>query len=101
MFCRTCGKEINDKAVICVGCGVPVETPQASSVSDKNFTTALLLCVFLGVIGAHRFYVGKIGSGVAMILVGWLTLFIWQLVDLITIITGNFRTKDGKKLARI
>ena len=32
--------------------------------SDKTFTAALLLCLFLGGLGAHRFYVGKTGTGV-------------------------------------
>jgi len=31
--------------------------------SDKKKITALLLCIFLGVFGAHQFYVGKIGKG--------------------------------------
>jgi len=37
------------------------------AVSDKGFVPALLLCFFFGVLGVHRFYVGKIGTGLLMI----------------------------------
>ena len=36
----------------------------AGGKSEKSNVTALLLCFFLGVLGVHRFYVGKIGTGV-------------------------------------
>ena len=43
----------------------------------------------------HRFYVGKIGTGILMVLtIGGLG--IWTLVDMIIIITGNFRDGDGR-----
>jgi TM2 domain-containing membrane protein YozV len=32
--------------------------------SEKNFVAALLLCLLLGGLGVHRFYVGKIGTGI-------------------------------------
>ena len=61
----------------------------------KSFVTTLLLCIFLGGIGAHRFYVGKIGTGILYLLT--LGLFgIGALVDLIMIIVGKFTTKDGQ-----
>ena len=47
--------------------------------------------------GAHRFYVGKIGTAVLMI-VTLGGLGIWALIDLIMIIIGSFTDKDGNKL---
>lgn len=64
------------------------------AVSDKGFVPAILLCFFFGVIGVHRFYVGKIGTGLLMIItLGGLG--IWALIDFIMIVTGNFRDKAG------
>jgi TM2 domain-containing membrane protein YozV len=53
-----------------------------------------LLCFFLGALGIHRFYVGKIGTGILqLITLGGLG--IWALVDFIMIVTGNFKDKQG------
>jgi TM2 domain-containing membrane protein YozV len=124
MYCQKCGKEISDQASFCPGCGQPVNAPGASSsssssssssgstssarvaslepgyradkqVSTKSRLATLLLCFFLGGIGVHRFYVGKVGTGVAMIFtLGGLG--IWVLVDFIMIIVGNFKDADGR-----
>ena len=63
--------------------------------SDKNWLATL--CLFLGGIGVHRFYVGKVGTGILQLI----TLGgcgIWTLIDLIMIITGSFTDKDGNKI---
>jgi TM2 domain-containing membrane protein YozV len=62
--------------------------------SEKTRLVALLLCFFVGVLGVHRFYVGKIGTGVAMILT-FGGLGIWALIDLIMIICGAFKDSEG------
>lgn len=65
--------------------------------SDKSNTVALLLCFFIGILGVHRFYVGKIGTGVLQ-LVTLGGLGIWALVDMIMIIMQKFTDSDGNTL---
>ena len=64
-------------------------------VSDKSRLVAALLCSFFGIFGVHRFYVGKIGTGILM-LVTFGGLGIWYLVDLILILVGSFRDGEGR-----
>jgi TM2 domain-containing membrane protein YozV len=66
-------------------------------VSDKGFVPALLLCFFFGVLGVHRFYVGKVGTGILQLLtLGGLG--IWALIDFIMIVVGSFTDKQGRPI---
>jgi hypothetical protein len=65
------------------------------SVSRKSRTVASILGFFLGGLGVDRFYLGNIGMGVAKLLVGWLTLGIWPLIDWIVILAGAAHDGDG------
>jgi TM2 domain-containing membrane protein YozV len=74
-------------------------TATTTQTGQKSFVAALLLCFFLGAIGVHRFYVGKVGTGILqLITLGGLG--IWVLIDFIMIIVGGFKDKQGRPLAR-
>ncbi len=65
--------------------------------SSKRILPALLLCFFFGCLGVHRFYVGKIGTGILQLLTAG-GLGIWALIDFIMIIIGAFSDKQGNKI---
>jgi len=66
-------------------------------ISPKSRLAAALLAWFLGVFGIHRFYVGKVGTGILMI-VTLGGLGIWALIDFIVILVGSFKDKEGRLL---
>ena len=68
---------------------------ESEELSDKEFLPTLLLCLFVGMLGIHRFYAGKIGTGILMI-VTLGGLGIWVLVDFIMICIGSFRDIEGR-----
>ena len=95
-FCRACGKQIHSSATACPGCGAQQLSPAASA-TDKRILPAALLCGFLGWLGVHRFYVGKVGTGILMLVT--LGFFgIWTLIDFIIIVCGSFKDKDGNAI---
>lgn len=63
-------------------------------VSERSWMTTLILCVFFGVFGLHRFYVGKWKSGILMFLTYGL-FGIGALVDFIMIMFGKFKDENG------
>lgn len=101
MYCYKCGKPISAEAVVCPNCGCATKNYDArehtGDVSSKSRLVALLLCIFLGGLGVHRFYVGKIGTGIVWLLtagcfgIGWI-------IDIILIACGAMRDKDGYRL---
>ena len=71
--------------------------PVPVSATEKRILPALLLCALLPGLGAHRFYVGKIGTGILFLLTCG-GLGVWYLIDLIMIIVGSFTDKDGNRV---
>mgnify|MGYP001446652154 CR=1 FL=1 len=65
-----------------------------SAISEKGFVPTLILAILLGALGVHRFYVGKIGTGVLMLLT-FGGCGIWSLIDVIMIAVGNFKDSEG------
>lgn len=61
-------------------------------ISRKSKIVALLLCIFLGGLGIHRFYVGKIGTGILYLFTGGLFGIGW-IIDIIFIAIGSFKDK--------
>jgi hypothetical protein len=127
MYCRNCGNEVSEKAIMCVACGTPpksgdkfcynckAETTPNTTVcmkcgvslkhenqidgDGKDWLTTVLLCFFLGIFGIHRFYTGHTAIGVVQLL----TLGgcgIWALIDFIMIIVGSFRDAKGNLLVK-
>ena len=111
-YCKHCGAVIDSDCVICPKCGKQVEQLGYASAQNvvingaadpyywapgKSKVAALLLAIFLGTLGIHRFYVGRIGTGIIWLLtlgifgIGWL-------VDIILIACGAFRDKYSRPL---
>ena len=70
-----------------------------TNISSKSRLVALLFCIFLGIFGVHRFYLGKIGTGILM-LCTFGGFGIWVAIDFILIGLGSFRDKKGRRVVR-
>lgn len=123
MYCKKCGKELPEDAAFCNSCGTAVSGAEAAraggqpiivNVSNVNTNqnnaggyaagypyksrwAAFFLCFFLGTLGIHRFYVGKMGTGIIWLFTLGLGGF-GVLIDLIVILIGGFRDKAGYPL---
>ena len=65
--------------------------------SEKDWLVTLLLCIFFGGIGVHRFYAGKIGTGILQLI----TLGgcgIWSLIDFVMISLDKYKDANGQEL---
>ena len=79
------------------------DTP-AEGVSDKKRLLVFLLALLFGPFGVHRFYVGKTGTAVAMLvisltLIGIVVTGVWATVDWIIILFGEFTDNGGRKIS--
>ena len=101
IYCYECGKKVSETASVCPHCGAKLKKG-ATTVNNRGLV-AFILAFLLGTFGAHRFYLGRNGSAVTMLILS-LTIFglfitgIWALIDMIRIICGTFADADGKKV---
>ena len=104
--CEKCGKDVtiseffrNDG--LCEKCLIEEndEKNNPKEISDKDWGSTLLLCIFTGVIGGHNFYVGKNGKGLVYLLTGGI-LGIGTLIDFLNLLTGDFKDANGKLVKR-
>ncbi|MGI9822210.1 TM2 domain-containing protein [Agromyces sp. Marseille-Q5079] len=79
------------------GAPQPYAAP-AAPVGEKSFVATWLLAWFLGLWGVDRFYLGKVGTGLAKLLT-FGGLGVWVLIDLILVLTGSQRDQRGQRLA--
>jgi len=75
----------------------PYPGPMMGMGMQKSWIATVLLCQFLGTLGVHRFYTGRVVSGIFQLLT-FGGFGIWTLVDLIIIITGSFTDNYGRPL---
>lgn len=76
--CPECSKEISDKALECPSCGFPIEKNKNHHSSDhpkliptKNRSLAILLALFFGGAGIHKFYLNRPRQGIMFVLFSW------------------------------
>ncbi len=67
-FCSNCGMQTFPNAYVCTHCGVPLSQPIVVG-EQKSKIVAGLLGIFLGSLGVHNFYLGYTGKGVAQLLI--------------------------------
>lgn len=108
MYCKKCGKELEDGQQVCLNCGTIVDDyqPKPKSKSAKSKIVAGILGILLGSFGVHNFYLGYNGKAVAQLLITVLSCFvlsfisgIWGFIEGILILTGNIdKDADGNLL---
>lgn len=108
MYCPHCGKEVSGNESFCPYCGADLRNNAShvanqaiyntnSEYSSKSWLVTLLLLIFLGGLGIHRFYVGKIGTGILWLFTAGL-FGIGCIIDLIMVVTMNFTDSEDKKI---
>ena len=78
---------------------VYVEKPVAVMTSARSWLVTVLLCIFFGYAGFHRFYAGKIGTGLLFLMTGGFFGIGW-LIDIIRVLTGSFVDNYGLPINR-
>ena len=99
-FCKNCGKPIENDFKACPYCGAKTDN---KIISGKDWLVCLILLVFAGMLGIHKFYVGRTSGGVVMLVltltvIGAIASFVLWIIDLIQLVSGNFKDSEGKYL---
>lgn len=68
-----------------------------TNTSHKSRKVALILCILLGMVGAHNFYVGRYGRGILFLMTAGFFMFGW-VIDIFKILLGDFKDRQGNKL---
>lgn len=97
-FCANCGSTVGEGAEVCLNCGVAVKKAAASGdLGDKKIVAALL-AFFLGGIGIHNFYLGETKKGVLKIILSFCFGLgsILALIDFIRILVDKYEVNPDK-----
>ncbi len=110
MYCRDCGKKVEDGRDYCADCEAKRNTTKATGYENvvnqvpnanlqKSKIAAGLFGIFLGAFGVHNFYLGYTGKAIAQLLITVLSCFmlsvvseVWGLIEGILILTGSINT---------
>ena len=115
-YCRFCGNEITADSLFCSACGKKLITEQEITMNDdvvakydnlderqhfakKDKTIALLLCVFGGFVGAHRFYLSNTKGGFKIVLLFFLWLCLDSMFDAASIHGRDIYMLNGSRVA--
>ena len=93
-FCKSCGKPIENDFEVCPYCGAKTDN---KIISGKDWLVCLILLVFAGILGIHKFYVGRT-SVMLVLTLGAIASFVLWIIDLIQLVSGNFKDAEGKYL---
>jgi TM2 domain-containing membrane protein YozV len=105
--CPSCGGATPNPGQLCPNCDAkqrdifnlspPTPATPSAGPDQNKFLITLLLCLFVGNLGVHRFYTGHIAIGVVQLLTGGGCL-IWWLIDFILIVSGSFKDAEGNPI---
>ena len=77
----------------------PMQPQMGGNAAGYDWTTTLILAIFLGSLGVDRFYTGNMMLGIIkLITLGGCG--IWTIIDIVTIATGSYKDGQGRPLVR-